>query len=125
MNENIKPSTSTTPAWRDDGRPTPVPNTSMLPGAEKAPAAADQMMKRAVEGAHATVDRLADSAAPAVRQLGEGLSSAQAALQAGTDQFRQTRDEWAESLRGTVRRNPLASVATALALGALVARITR
>ena len=34
-------------------------------------------------------------------------------------------DEWAESLRCTVRENPLAAVATALVVGVLIARLTQ
>ncbi|EWS57208.1 hypothetical protein Y695_04897 [Hydrogenophaga sp. T4] len=36
-----------------------------------------------------------------------------------------TRDEWAEALRGTVRRHPLSAVAAAMALGALIVRVRR
>jgi hypothetical protein len=36
-----------------------------------------------------------------------------------------TGDEWMESMRTTVRRNPLAAIATALTLGVVIARITR
>ena len=42
-----------------------------------------------------------------------------------TDPIRETRDRWAVSLRGTVRDHPLASLAGALAIGALIARIRR
>jgi len=41
------------------------------------------------------------------------------------EQVRDMGDEWAESLRATVRENPLAAVAAAVALGLLVARLTR
>lgn len=102
-----------------------VPDTSLLPGTDKAPPAAVDLMKRVVQGAHQTIDRLADSATPRVRQLGESVSSAGDALQAKSDQLRETRDEWAESLRCTVRQNPLTAVVASLALGALIARITR
>ena len=82
-------------------------------------------MKRVVKGAHETIDRLADNAAPHVQRLGEGMASAGDALQAKAGQIRDTRDEWAESLRCTVRDNPLAAIVTALAIGALIARVTR
>jgi predicted DNA-binding protein with PD1-like motif len=38
---------------------------------------------------------------------------------------REKGDEWTDSLRATVRRNPLSAVAVAMAIGALVARSTR
>lgn len=102
-----------------------VPDTSMLPGSEKAPSAALASLNRAVHAAHDAVDRFADSAAPTVRQLGERLSGAEAALHHGADQLGRTRDQWTEGLRSTVRRHPLAAVAAAVALGAVLVRATR
>lgn len=111
--------------WPGHEHHVPVADTSMLPETEKAAPAAVDLLNRAVQGAHATIDRLADSAAPTVRQLGERMAGADDALQAKAGQLRETRDEWAESVRSTVRSNPLACVAGALVLGALIARITR
>lgn len=103
----------------------PVPNTSMLPGAQKTPEPAVELMGRVVRGAHETIDRLADSAAPTVRQIGQSLSSAEETLHAKTDQLRETRDAWTESLRSTVRGSPLAAIAAALVVGAVIARLRR
>lgn len=47
------------------------------------------------------------------------------ALHAMADPLREVRDEWVETARSTVRGHPLASVAAALALGAVIARLTR
>jgi hypothetical protein len=80
---------------------------------------------RVVQGAHATIDSLADRAAPYVQNLQQGVSSAGASLEEGANRAREIGDEWTESLRRTVRENPLGAVATALVLGLLVARITR
>jgi len=102
-----------------------VPNTSMLPGTEKARSAGAGVLKNAVQGAHTTIDRLADGAAPVIQKLEEGFSSSQEALQAKTEQLRGVRDAWTEGVRNTVRNNPLASVATAVALGLVIARINR
>ena len=111
---------------RTHARPAPpVPNTSLLPGSEKAPTPAVSLMNRAVQGAHDTIDRLADGAAPAVQRLGDSMSGAQDAVQAQADLLRETRDTWSASLRDTVRSNPLLSVAAALVLGALIARLGR
>ena len=90
-----------------------------------APNTPADLMQRVVHGAHETIDRMAQTAAPQVQKLGDGMASASDALQAQAGRMRQTRDEWAESLRGTVRDNPLATVAVALAIGALIARVTR
>lgn len=103
----------------------PVPATSMLPGSEKAPTAAVNLLNHAVQRAHAAVDQVADRAAPIARQMGEQASAAADAVHAKTAQLGATRDEWAESLRATVRSNPLVAVAAAVALGAVIARLTR
>jgi hypothetical protein len=125
MNETIHPDSASAVPWPTGDHRLQVSDTSMLPGSEKAPPAAVGLLKNAVQGAHDTIDRLADSAAPAVRQLGESVAAAGETLHAKADQLRETRDEWVEGVRSTVRSNPLASVAAAFALGALIARIIR
>ena len=125
MNETFKsdsPSNITRPA--NDGR-LQVPDTSMLPGSEKARPAAVGLLNAAAQGAQDTIDRLAESATPTVQRLGESVSAASQSLHAKTDQLRVTRDEWVEGARETVRSNTLVCVAAALALGATIARITR
>lgn len=76
------------------------------------------VLHRVVKGAHETLDRLAESAAPHVQRWQESVSS-------GAGQVKEIGNEWTESLRCTVRENPLAAVATALALGVLFARLTQ
>ena len=125
MNETNPPASTSDPSWPDDDHRLRVPDTSMLPGSEKAPSPAVNLLKQAVRGAHDSIDRLAETVTPAVRRLGESVSAAEAALQARSVQLRDTGDEWVDSMRTTVRRNPLACVAAAVALGALIARITR
>jgi ElaB/YqjD/DUF883 family membrane-anchored ribosome-binding protein len=78
----------------------------------------DDMLTRVVQGAHQTIDRLAETAAPHVQRLQQGLDSK-------SGQVREMSDEWTESLRSTVRDNPIAAVATAVAVGLLLARLTR
>lgn len=80
---------------------------------------------RVVEGAHHTIDRIADSAAPAAHKLQEGVATMSNELHHRADQVREKGDQWAESLRCTVRDNPLTSVATALAIGMVISRMTR
>lgn len=82
------------------------------------------LMRRVVQGAHATIDRLADTAAPVVGRLQDSVSGAGSKLQNSADHVREMGDEWAESLRTTVRENPIASVAVALAAGMLIAKLT-
>jgi len=116
---------SPTPMWQGVSDPMPVPDTSMLPQANEPASAADEVMKRTVQGVHTAIDRLADKVAPTVLQLGESVASAEGALHAKAEQFRETRDQWSGSLRTAVRKNPLAFLAGALAAGALITRITR
>lgn len=88
-------------------------------------ATASGMLENAVQGTHDTIDRLAVGAAPMAGKLHEGVTAAGDALHATSDQLRQTRDEWAQSMRASVRRQPLVAVAAAFTLGAVIARITR
>ena len=92
---------------------------------ETTPSPAVARLNRGVQGAHDTVDQIAEKARPAAQQLGENISAAQDALEAKTDQLRTTTDEWVDGVRTSVRRNPLVYIAAAAALGAVIARITR
>lgn len=83
------------------------------------------MLNKVVEKAHATIDRLAETAAPHVQRLSEGASSASNVLHDRAGQARELSDEWTQSLRSTVRENPLATVAAALALGVIIAKLSR
>jgi ElaB/YqjD/DUF883 family membrane-anchored ribosome-binding protein len=83
------------------------------------------MLDGPVQSAHDSIDRLADGAAPTLRQLGDSASAAQDALQEKTRQLRETSDQWADSMRAKVRGNPLLSIVAAVALGVMVTRLTR
>jgi hypothetical protein len=111
--------------WTTSNHRLQVADTSMLPGSEKATPPVVDLLNHAVQGAHNTIDRLADSAAPVARHLSERASAAEDALHAKSGQLRETRDEWMGNMRTTVRSHPLAWIAAAVALGAAVARITR
>lgn len=124
MNQ-LRPESASDVPWPTSDPRVRVPDTSLLPGSEKAPPASAGLLKHAVQGAHDTIDRLADRAAPAVQQLADGVAAAEEALRARSSQLRHTRDEWVEGARTTVRGNPLASVAAALALGVVIARLAR
>lgn len=93
-------------------------------GPDSAGAGDAGVLDRVVQTAHQTIDRLAGAAEPHVRQMQEGFSSAREMLQARAGEAREAGEEWTESLRTTVREHPIAAVATALALGVLVARLT-
>lgn len=102
-----------------------VPDTSMLPDKPNTGPTPGGRLDQVVQGAHHTIDRLADSAAPVARQLNESVAAAGQSLHSATDQLRVTRDHWVESARCNVRGSPLVSIAAAFALGAVIARITR
>jgi ElaB/YqjD/DUF883 family membrane-anchored ribosome-binding protein len=125
MNETIHPAPLSDVPWPTSADRVLVPDAPMPAGGEAAPQAAVGLLRNAVQGAHARIDRLADQAEPAVQRLGERVSAAQVALDEKTEQLRQTRDAWAESVRCTVREKPLASLAMALALGGVIALLVR
>jgi ElaB/YqjD/DUF883 family membrane-anchored ribosome-binding protein len=95
-----------------------------MAGDGEAQRSGNDMFARVVQGAHDTVDRLAETAAPHVQRLTQGVDSASDTLHQRADQVREVSDEWAENLRETVRENPLAALAAALAVGVIVARLT-
>jgi ElaB/YqjD/DUF883 family membrane-anchored ribosome-binding protein len=86
---------------------------------------AHDMIGRIAQSAHETIDRLAASAAPHVGRLQESVAGTGDALRVRADRAREVTDEWAESLRCTVRESPLAALGVALAVGLLVARLAR
>jgi len=53
------------------------------------------------------------------------LPGAGAAMHESAKPLGKTRDEWADGLRGTVRNHPLAAMAAAVALGAVIVRVIR
>jgi hypothetical protein len=61
-------------AWPGQNDRVPVPQTSLLPGTEGAPAPAVELLHRAAQGAHHTIDRMVDGAAPTVQQLSDPKS---------------------------------------------------
>jgi ElaB/YqjD/DUF883 family membrane-anchored ribosome-binding protein len=111
--------------WPTSSQRMPAPDHSALPGNESTAPSATGMLKNAVQGAHDTLDRLADRAAPAVQRMGDSVNSAEAALRAKTSQLRERGDEWVDGTRGSIRNHPLTAVAIAVAVGAVVARMTR
>ncbi|PTT86400.1 hypothetical protein DBR42_13690 [Pelomonas sp. HMWF004] len=103
----------------------PLSNGTTGSSAAVSAGTANDMLSRVVQGAHHTIDRLADTAAPAVQRLQDGVHAASDSLSQRASDAREMGDEWAESLRGTVRGNPLTAIVTALAVGLLIARLTR
>jgi ElaB/YqjD/DUF883 family membrane-anchored ribosome-binding protein len=111
--------------WPTSSQRMPAPDHSALPDNESTSPGATGMLKTAVQGAHDTLDRLADRAAPAVQRMGDSVNSAEAALRAKTSQLRERGDQWVDGTRGSIRKHPITAVAIALAVGAVVARMAR
>ena len=111
---NDNPGMPAGPASLADGAVPPAGNGS-----------APDLLHSVAEGAHQTIDRLAEQATPHVQRLQENMAGASDLLGERADQIREVTDEWVETLRCTVRENPLAAVGAAIAVGLLVARLTR
>jgi hypothetical protein len=118
MNENNHPDGASATPWNGGDHRARTPDTTPMAAGDQAPTPAVDLLNQAVQGTHDALDHLAQRAAPVAQQLGDGVAAAE-------DDLREARDEWVDGLRDTVRRKPLASLALALALGAVIARITR
>ena len=124
------PTSSNEPMRPDSGDGSLQPKAAASSGG-KTPTAHDErssdaseMIERIAQSAHQTIDRLAEVAAPRVNRLQEGLSGAGDSLHMRVDRVRDVSGEWTESLRCTVRDNPLAAIGVALAVGVLIARLS-
>jgi len=81
------------------------------------------LLERAVQGAHETVDRLAESVAPTVDHLTSAVEDAGDALNAKAVDVMALQREWTAALRDAVRDHPIAAVLTAAAVGVLVSKM--
>jgi ElaB/YqjD/DUF883 family membrane-anchored ribosome-binding protein len=95
------------------------------PGSSVTQPAKDDLVQRVAQGAHQTIDSLAERAGPQVHRLQEGLHETEQMVRQRAEQAKEMAGEWTENLRGTVRQHPLTSLAAALAAGVLLARLTR
>ena len=80
---------------------------------------------RMAQGAHHAIDYMADAAAPRIERMEGAVTKATGQMKDQARHARQMGDEWADSLRATVHRNPLTALVAAIGIGALIARITR
>ena len=104
-----------------DTAPPAAEDRSSLHQPDPQPPLSDRM----AQSAHHTIDRLAESAGPHIDRLEGGLSDVTVQLKHQTRQARDLGDEIVVDLRAGIRHNPLAAVAAALAVGALLGRLTR
>jgi ElaB/YqjD/DUF883 family membrane-anchored ribosome-binding protein len=119
-------SSSQAEAGDESAFPKSGPATSAADAIDAAAAAAADrdMLRRVVQGAHEAVDRIADKAIPAVERLRERVDETSDRLHERAAQVGELKDEWAESLRMTIRERPLTAVLTALAVGVIISRLT-
>lgn len=87
--------------------------------------ARNESLERWVERLHAGIDRLAEVAAPRLQRLQDGVSATRGTLRRQAHLVREDGEEWAESLRCTVREHPVTAVAVAVAFGLLLGRLNR
>jgi ElaB/YqjD/DUF883 family membrane-anchored ribosome-binding protein len=113
---------SLNPASASTGLP---PGAGALGSNGSSAAGPAEMLHNVAQGAHQTIDRLAEQVQPQLQRLQENMAGATEMMDERADQLRMVADEWVETLRCTVRDNPLAAVGTALAIGLLVARLSR
>jgi ElaB/YqjD/DUF883 family membrane-anchored ribosome-binding protein len=93
--------------------------------ADKSVPAGGKLLGRIVDGAHQTIDKLAERAGPRVEQLEHSVQDANHVLQQRAERARDVGDEWLESMRTSVREHPVAAIGVALAVGVLVARMSQ
>lgn len=106
-----------------DAVPAGGADSTAAPGAEDP--AGSEALDRWVERLHAGIDRLAEVAAPRLQRLQSGMSATRGTLRRQARLVREDGEEWAESLRCTVREHPVTAVAVAAAFGLLLARLSR
>ena len=98
---------------------------SPFPSSTDAPATDSELVSRATQSVHETVDRIAEKAAPVVQKLESSVAQASESAHDQINRARELGDEWTDHLRGTVREHPLASLMVALAAGVLLSRLSR
>ena len=98
--------------------PTPASNPAVHPAINP-----NALLERAVQGAHDTVDRLAEAVTPTVEQLTSAVDGAGDALNAQAADALALQREWTAALREAVRVHPIAAVLTAAAVGVLVSKL--
>lgn len=85
--------------------------------------AGDDFFRLLVEGAHAAIDKLADVAGPTVDRIAAAFSkpSGKASSAGQSDDERGT---WLSDVKDIAREHPIATVAVALAAGAIYMKLT-
>jgi ElaB/YqjD/DUF883 family membrane-anchored ribosome-binding protein len=104
---------------------TPFPNSSDIAAGTVPPAStggdpaspSSAFVQRVVQSAQAGADKIAQTAKPAVERVKTAVTDQ-------ADQWTSLGQEWSNSLRTSVRHQPLAAVAVGVAIGWLLGRLT-
>lgn len=98
--------------------------TTGTAGTDPTNSAQHRFIERVVQGAHEAIDKAARVAVPAVDRLSDQARRATVRVNERADQLGTLQDQWVQDCRTTVRQHPLAAVATGVALGWLIGRLT-
>jgi len=86
-------------------------------------AATDELLDRAVQGAHAFVDQVAEKAGPAVDQLRSSAERVSESIQNGAEEFSDLHARVMDSCRASIRDHPLTSIGVAVVAGLILSRV--
>lgn len=92
---------------------------------ERAASALDSQVDRMADTAHRVVDDLASKTAPAAERVRTSMHHAMDTMHRRMDDLAETRDEWMETTRESIREHPLTMVCGAIAIGFLLAKLSR
>jgi ElaB/YqjD/DUF883 family membrane-anchored ribosome-binding protein len=102
----------------------PFPSSTQ-PSSSSSSARQPAFVDRVAETAHHVVDDLASKAGPAAERVRSTVNSTMESVHRGMDGLSSAPPEWTESFRQSVREHPLAMTGAAVAVGFLLARLTR
>lgn len=101
----------------------PFPTSQDSEKADRTNTSRPEALDKLEQGAHQTINQLADTAAAQVRYAQEVFAKASESVQQKAREWKGTGEEWTECLRDTVKEKPVAALATALAAGFILARL--
>lgn len=100
-------------------------NNAMQGSPQGAAGTATRYAEKLGEQASSSANRIADAGHQMLDRASEAAASAADALSARSQEWARMQEQYMETTRNYVRENPLAAVGIALAIGVLLARLTR
>lgn len=98
--------------------------TSTANGAGTSTGGAHATVDRLAQTAHETVDKLAAKAGPALERVRGTTASLREQMRGKAGEWSSMEQQWMESARGYVREHPFTSLAIAALAGIVIARMT-